>query len=246
MLYTLSDIAFYIGTPHSMIPWLHTSDDPFPPIETALNDPDGLLAAGGELSSKRLLEAYRQGIFPWYSPGEPILWWSPNPRCVLLPDQLHVSRSMKKHLKKTDYEVYFDRNFPAVIDACSAPRCDENGTWITAEMKAAYCQLNRQGIAHSVEVYRDNKLIGGLYGIGIGKLFFGESMFSRETNASKIAFIRMVEQLHIWGYALIDCQIKNEHLLSLGASEISRSRFQHYLDCYLDERVTHTWEFDAL
>lgn len=227
-----------------MIPWLHTPNDPFPPIDTALNDPDGLLAAGGELSSERLVEAYRQGIFPWYSPGEPILWWSPNPRCVLFPDQLHISRSMKKSLKKADYEVCFDRNFPAVIDACSAPRSDENGTWITAEMKAAYCHLNQQGIAHSVEVYRDNKLIGGLYGISIGKLFFGESMFSRETNASKIAFITMVEQLRCWGYALIDCQIKNEHLLSLGATEISRSKFQSYLDLYLDESVTHNWTFD--
>lgn len=227
-----------------MIPWLHTPNDPFPPIDTALSDPDGLLAAGGELSSERLVEAYRQGIFPWYSPGEPILWWSPNPRCVLFPDQLHISRSMKKSLKKADYEVCFDRNFPAVIDACSAPRSDENGTWITAEMKAAYCHLNQQGIAHSVEVYRDNKLIGGLYGISIGKLFFGESMFSRETNASKIAFITMVEQLRCWGYALIDCQIKNEHLLSLGATEISRSKFQSYLDLYLDESVTHNWTFD--
>lgn len=226
-----------------MIPWLHTSDEPFPPIEQALDDPDGLLAAGGDLSLERLIQAYRQGIFPWFSPGEPILWWSPSPRCVLFPDQLHISRSLKKRLKNVDYKVVFDRNFPAVIDACSHPRSEENGTWITEEMKQAYCRLHKAGIAHSVEVYIDEQLVGGLYGIAMGKLFFGESMFSRCRDASKIAFVHLVEQLQSWGYALIDCQVKNPHLLSLGATEIPRSEFQNYLTKYCDLEPGHKWTF---
>lgn len=227
-----------------MIPWLHNSNDPFPPIELALDEPNGLLAAGGGLSHQRLISAYRQGIFPWYSPGEPILWWSPDPRCVLAPDQLHISRSMRKRLKNKDYEVCFDRNFPAVIEACSSPRGDNAGTWITREMKQAYCQLHDQGLAHSVEVYIDDQLVGGLYGIAMGKLFFGESMFARVRDASKIAFIKMVEQLQNWDYALIDCQVSNEHLFSLGATEISRQSFKGYLEEYLDLPAEHIWLFE--
>lgn len=227
-----------------MIPWLQYSSDPFPPIEQALDEPNGLLAAGGGLTQGRLLAAYRAGIFPWYSPGEPILWWSPDPRCILLPEQLHVSRSMRKRLKRNDYSVCFDRNFSAVIEACSEPRAQEEGTWITREMKQAYCSLHEQGVAHSVEVYIKGELVGGLYGIAMGKMFFGESMFSRSRDASKIAFIKMVEQLQNWGYALIDCQVSNDHLFSLGASEIPRAEFQGYLDQYLDLPVDHLWLFD--
>jgi leucyl/phenylalanyl-tRNA--protein transferase len=227
-----------------MIPWLQNSSDPFPPVNKALDDPNGLLAAGGGLTQKRLISAYRSGIFPWYSPGEPILWWSPDPRCVLIPDQLHISRSMSKRLKKKDYTVCFDRNFPAVIEACSEPRADGEGTWITREMKQAYCSLHEQGLAHSVEVYIDDQLVGGLYGIAMGRLFFGESMFSRSRDASKIAFIKMVEQLRNWGYSLIDCQVSNEHLFSLGATEIARDEFMSYLDEYLDASINHSWLFE--
>lgn len=227
-----------------MIPWLQNSSDPFPPIDEALVDPNGLLAAGGGLTKQRLISAYRSGIFPWYSPGEPVLWWSPDPRCVLISDQLHISRSMRKRLKRKDYEVCFDRNFPAVIEACSEPRNDGEGTWITREMKHAYCGLHEQGLAHSIEVYIDNQLVGGLYGIAMGKLFFGESMFSRSRDASKIAFIKMVEQLRNWGYVLIDCQVSNDHLFSLGATEIARDEFMSYLDQYRDVPINHSWLFE--
>ncbi|MAY41939.1 MULTISPECIES: leucyl/phenylalanyl-tRNA--protein transferase [unclassified Neptuniibacter] len=228
-----------------MIPWLQDETAPFPPIDQAIDEPNGLLAAGGTLSHQRLVSAYRAGIFPWYSPGEPILWWSPDPRCVLVPDQLHISKSMRKRLKKDDYHVTFNRNFSAVIDACSAPRKGEDGTWITNEMKAAYEKLHQQGLAHSVEVYIEGELVGGLYGLSMGKLFFGESMFSKVKDCSKIAFIKMVEQLQKWGYALIDCQVSNDHLFSLGAQEISRDEFQRYLDQYIDSHSQTKWEFDS-
>jgi leucyl/phenylalanyl-tRNA--protein transferase len=227
-----------------MIPWLQDETAPFPPIDQAIDEPNGLLAAGGTLSHQRLVSAYRAGIFPWYSPGEPILWWSPDPRCVLVPDQLHISKSMRKRLKKDDYHVTFNSNFSAVIDACSAPRKGEDGTWITNEMKAAYEELHQQGLAHSVEVYIEGELVGGLYGLSMGKLFFGESMFSKVKDCSKIAFIKMVEQLQKWGYALIDCQVSNDHLFSLGAQEISRDEFQRYLDQYIDSHAQTKWEFD--
>lgn len=227
-----------------MIPWLQHSSDPFPPIDQAIDDPNGLLAAGGSLSKERLIDAYRSGIFPWYSPGEPILWWSPDPRCVVIPDQIHISRSMRKRLKKKDYTVVFDRNFSGVMDACSAPRKDAEGTWISDQMKLAYNALHKEGVAHSVEVYINDELVGGLYGLSMGKLFFGESMFSRAKDTSKIAFILMVEQLQKWGYALIDCQVSNDHLFSLGAIEISREEFQLYLDRYIDSPSPSNWQFD--
>ena len=227
-----------------MLPWLQDETAPFPPIDQAIDEPNGLLAAGGTLSHQRLVSAYRAGIFPWYSPGEPILWWSPDPRCVLVPDQLHISKSMRKRLKKDDYHVTFNRNFSAVIDACSAPRKGEDGTWITNEMKAAYEKLHQQGLAHSVEVYIEGELVGGLYGLSMGKLFFGESMFSKVKDCSKIAFIKMVEQLQKWGYALIDCQVSNDHLFSLGAQEITWDEFQCYLDQYIDSHTQTKWEFD--
>lgn len=227
-----------------MIPWLQYTHDAFPPIEQALDEPNGLLAAGGELTQARLLQAYRSGIFPWYSPDEPILWWSPSPRCVIFPDCLHISRSMRKRMNRKDFTVHFDRDFPAVIDACASARAEAEGTWITNEMKQAYCDLHNAGVAHSVEVYIEDKLVGGLYGLAIGKLFFGESMFSYSRDASKIAFIKMVDQLQKWGYALIDCQVSSDHLFSLGAQEIERETFQQYLTKYIDQQPEHRWQFD--
>ncbi|WP_372835747.1 leucyl/phenylalanyl-tRNA--protein transferase [Pontibacterium sp.] len=227
-----------------MIAWLDNESNSFPAIHTALKEPNGLLAAGGDLSPARLKEAYRQGIFPWYNQGEPILWWSPDPRCVLFPEQLHISRSLRKRIRKQDYDVSFDTDFEAVVDACAEPRANGDGTWITRAMKGAYCDLHRQGIAHSVELRINGRLVGGLYGLAMGKMFFGESMFSRETDASKIAFVLMVEQLQNWGYALIDCQVSNNHLKSLGAKEIPRAEFKRYLNKYLDQTSGHDWVFN--
>ncbi len=201
----------------------------FPNPANALQDPNGLLAMGGCLSPQRLLTAYRQGIFPWYNPGEPILWWSPNPRLVLFPDQLHISRSLKKTIRKQDFEISYDTDFNAVIHACATPRDEEGGTWITEEMIAAYCRLHSLGIAHSVEARVDQQLVGGLYGLAIGKVFFGESMFSYQSNASKTAFVHLVQDLLHCGFQLIDCQVHTDHLISLGAVEINRQAFNTYL-----------------
>ncbi|WP_027859810.1 leucyl/phenylalanyl-tRNA--protein transferase [Marinobacterium jannaschii] len=227
-----------------MIFWLESPTAPFPPVGTALKDPNGLLAAGGDLSTDRLLGAYRRGIFPWYNPGEPILWWSPDPRCIITPDRLHISRSMKKRLRKKDFQITFDQDFHGVIEACAAPRENEAGTWISREMKHAYQTLHQEGHAHSVEVWMDGELAGGLYGVAIGRVFFGESMFSRQRDASKIAFIGLVEQLRFWGYALIDCQVTNSHLLSLGAYEVPRSTFLQHLEQSIDITPEHEWIFD--
>lgn len=207
-----------------MIPWLN-ADDPFPPVERALTRPNGLLAAGGDLSPARLLAAYRRGIFPWFNPGEPILWWSPDPRMVLFPEELRVTRSLKKRLRNTDYEVSFDTCFEEVMRACAAPRRGQRGSWITAQMVAAYTRLHALGHAHSVETWMDGQLAGGLYGVAIGRVFFGESMFTRRTDASKIALVWLVGQLRRWGYGLIDCQMSTAHLASLGAREIPRGEF---------------------
>jgi len=204
----------------------------FPSLELANSEPNGLLATGGDLSPERLLSAYSKGIFPWYSEGEPILWWSPDPRSVLLPDQLNISRSLKKVLRKDNLTVTLDSDFNRVLQACAAPRKDEAGTWISLEMMNAYQQLFELGIAHSVECYENGALVGGLYGVAIDKVFFGESMFSRVNNASKICFITAIQSMANQGIALIDCQLKTEHLQSLGAFEISRTDFQqklHYL-----------------
>lgn len=201
--------------------------DNFPPVEYALREPDGLLAVGGDLSPARLLQAYRRGIFPWYSDPQPILWWSPDPRCVIFPGRLHVSHSLAKLLRSSKFTVRFDTAFAEVIAACAAARRNqpEAGTWITPEMQAAYRELHRLGHAHSIEVYMDGKLAGGLYGVAIGKVFFGESMFSRESNASKIALAQLARQLGDWGYELIDCQVWSEHLASLGAESLPRAEF---------------------
>lgn len=227
-----------------MIPWLDPISCEFPPISSALDDPNGLLAAGGDLSPQRLLNAYGMGIFPWFNPGEPILWWSPDPRCSIEPERIHLSRSLKKAIRKTDFKLSFDRNFEAVVKACSKPRQYSEETWISAEMQTAYLKLHNLGHAHSVELWQDNQLCGGLYGIAIGKLFFGESMFSKHDNCSKIAFAFFARQLQKWGYALIDCQIENAHLTSMGAQNIPRAEFQHYLDNYLTEQPDHEWLFD--
>lgn len=207
----------------------------FPPVSEALTEPDGLLAIGGDLSSKRLLAAYRRGIFPWYSDGQPILWWSPNPRAVLYLNALHISRSLKKTLRRDDYSVTFDHAFNDVLQACAKPRKDGLGTWITGEMASAYARLHSQGHAHSIEVWRNGRLIGGLYGVSIGQIFFGESMFSRETNGSKIAIVWLVRQLQRWQFALMDCQVYSTHLGTLGTRLIPRDKFVQYLDIYCNK-----------
>lgn len=226
------------------ISWLDPHSTLFPPVSRALRDPDGLLAAGGDLSSQRLLAAYRHGIFPWFDDSQPILWWSPDPRCVLYPEQLHVSRSLAKQMRKLPYQVSFDQCFETVVRSCSAPRDEEGGTWITEDMVAAYSRLHDEGHAHSVEIWLDNELVGGLYGIAMGRLFFGESMFSRTSNASKIAFVRFVEQLRQWGYYLVDCQVYSEHLASLGACQIPRHEFTRILSREVEEPIAHPWRFN--
>ena len=208
------------------LPWLGSPQASFPDISLALADPNGLLAAGGGLSPNRLLEAYSRGIFPWFEEGQPVLWWSPDPRMVLFPEDLRVSKSLRKTLNKSLYTVTLDEAFAEVIDCCAQPRGDSPGTWITDEMQTAYTQLFEAGHAHSVEVWREGDLVGGLYGVALGQLFFGESMFSFESNASKIALVKLAKQLQEWNYKLIDCQVSSEHLESLGAIEISREQFR--------------------
>lgn len=211
-----------------MIRWLHP-DEPFPSVTAALADPNGLLAAGGELSSARLIDAYRHGIFPWFNPGQPILWWSPDPRMVLFPSELKVSRSLVKVLRNRDYQVRADTGFRAVMQACAEPRPEQNGTWISDEMIAAYCALHEQGFAHSVETWIDGELAGGLYGVALGRMFYGESMFTRAADASKIALVHLARQLERWQFGMIDCQMYTRHLASLGARAISRADFVHKL-----------------
>ncbi len=202
----------------------------FPAVSLALEEPDGLLAVGGNLSAETLFNAYRHGIFPWYSDGQPILWWSPNPRAILFPGQLRVSRSLKKRLRQQRFEITLDHAFDEVIQACATARNDGLGTWITSEMQHAYIEMHRLGHAHSVEAWRDGKLVGGLYGIAIGQVFFGESMFSRTPDASKVAFAHLVTQLKTWRFSLIDCQVGSNHMTSLGAEDISRTNFIGHLN----------------
>ncbi len=211
-----------------MLHWLQPGA-PFPPVSAALTEPNGLLAAGGDLSSARLLDAYRHGIFPWFSRGQPVLWWSPDPRMVLFPRELKVRRSLRKALRNREYEIRADTAFRAVMLACAEPRSGQDGTWITPEMIAAYCALHAQGVAHSVEMWVDGELAGGLYGVALGRVFFGESMFSRAPDASKIALVHLVRQLERWNFAMIDCQMTTAHLASLGAREIARLVFMRKL-----------------
>ena len=210
-----------------MIAWLAAGDPPgnFPPVERALHDPEGLLAAGGDLSVERLLAAYRRGIFPWYSPGQPVLWWSPDPREVLFPHEFHVSRSLARALRTRGFEYRVDGDFEAVIDACAAPRDGSPGTWITGDMRAAYVELHRRGIAHSCEIWRDERLVGGVYGVRLGAIFFGESMFSAERDASKAALACLVRDCIADGTELIDCQMPSGHLRSLGSRALPRAEF---------------------
>jgi leucyl/phenylalanyl-tRNA--protein transferase len=223
----------------------HAHSNDFPPLEQALEHPDGLLAVGGTLSINRLICAYSQGIFPWYSDDEPILWWAPSQRLVLFPEALKISRSLAKTIRKQKFSVSLDNNFQEVIEACAAPRDNQPGTWITADMQNAYYKLHQHRLAHSVEAWYEGRLVGGLYGVALGKVFFGESMFTRMTDASKVAFVHLVKQLQIWGYELIDCQVYTRHLESLGAVEISRTEFSNLLDCLCKQQgKIGKWEFE--
>ncbi|WP_223668912.1 leucyl/phenylalanyl-tRNA--protein transferase [Kangiella shandongensis] len=206
----------------------------FPDASLAQDEPNGLLAIGGDLSLPRLIEAYRHGIFPWYSEGEPILWWSPDPRCVFPIDDVHISRSMRRELKRKPYQVTINRAFAEVLDGCAAPRAKEPETWILPEMKQAYEQLHQRGFAHSVEVWRDEQLFGGLYGVSMGRFFFGESMFSSAPNASKFALIYLAHYLKEQGFLLLDSQVGNPHLYRMGAVDIPRSEFLNLLNTHID------------
>lgn len=207
--------------------WLdpRTPDEAFPPARMAMRDPNGLLAIGGDLSIPRLLRAYSNGIFPWYNPDEPILWWSPDPRAILVPSSMKVSRSLAKSIRRQDYAMTMDQAYSRVLAGCSAARAGSPGTWLGPEMRAAYDDLHRNGFSHTVEVWRGGELVGGLYGVAIGRAFFGESMFSRVSDASKIALFWLCQQLIVWQYPLIDCQVSSEHLKTLGAVDVSRERF---------------------
>lgn len=213
------------------ITWISASDPPqaFPDVEKALDFPEGLLAAGGDLSLERLLYAYQHGIFPWFSDGQPILWWSPDPRCVLVPGQFHVARRFSRSLQKCGFEITFNSAFEQVISACAADRPGQDGTWITPTMQIAYRDLHVSGWAHSVETWHEGELIGGIYGVAIGKVFFGESMFSRRTNASKVALLALCKVLAKHDFALLDCQVASRHLASLGATLMPRQQFTDVL-----------------
>ena len=223
------------------ITWLSPDGDRewFPPLDQVLDEPEGLLAAGGDLSVSRLLAAYRRGIFPWYSAGQPVLWWSPNPREVLIPAEFRCARSLAKTLRNRGFGVTFDGDFAAVVDACAARREHSPGTWITPEMRAAYCELHAQGHAHSVEVRLDGALVGGLYGVSLGQVFFGESMFSRERDASKVALARLAERAVVAGVQLIDCQLPTPHLRSLGSKPMPRREFSALVSQYTAGPDTH-------
>jgi leucyl/phenylalanyl-tRNA--protein transferase len=211
----------------------HASDEPFPPVEMAWSEPNGLLAFGGDLSPTRLINAYKSGIFPWYNPDEPIYWWSPDPRAVLFPENMHLSKSLRKSMRRLinkGYQIRFDTDFSGVVQSCAAPRMHSGGTWISNDMYLAYLRLFNLGVAHSVEVWNDKgELVGGLYGVASGGVFSGESMFSKEADVSKMAFAALAWHMQHWGFSLIDCQIENLHLMSMGAVNIPRNKFQQIL-----------------
>ena len=235
-------------------------DNGFPALEEALDEPNGLLAIGGELTPERLLDAYAHGIFPWYDDDNgPVLWWSPDPRAVLRPDELHISKSLRKRLRRKEYRLSMDTHFSDVMAACAAPRAephtdtqetqgpgDTTGTWITTEMREAYTQLHLRGFAHSVEAWYQDTLVGGLYGVSLGRMFFGESMFSRRSDASKVALVGLAAQLKAWEFTLIDCQMLNPHLERLGVYEIPRREFAARLDANARaETRLGPWQFDV-
>jgi leucyl/phenylalanyl-tRNA--protein transferase len=227
-----------------MIPLLGPKDE-FPPVDRALDEPNGLLAAGGGLGAMRLIQAYTRGIFPWFGEGDPVLWWCPDPRAVLDTAAVHISRSLKRRLRRADYRVTTDRAFAEVLAACAAPRRDEPGTWLVPAMARAYSRLHEVGYAHSVEVWVDGELAGGLYGVALGRMFFGESMFSRQPDGSKIAIAVLAEQLRRWGFPIIDCQMPTPHLTTLGAHEISRREFTREVGRLVHEApVPPPWELD--
>lgn len=211
-----------------MIPWLTSTTD-FPSVMLALQEPNGLLAAGGMLNPDWLIAAYQRGIFPWFNEGQPILWWSPDPRMVLFPSELHVPKSLARVMRKGDYEIRVDTVFEAVMTACSLPRHEQSGSWISTEMVAAYTGLHHLGLAHSVETWQHGELVGGLYGVALGQVFYGESMFAKSDNASKIAFVHLVQQLRQWDFKVIDCQMNTAHLARFGAREIARADFMQIL-----------------
>lgn len=216
-------------------------DIPFPDPSRAETDPNGLLAVGGDLSPQRLLQAYRAGVFPWYSDDQPILWWSPDPRMVLFPERLHVSRSLRKTLRRGHFEVSVDQAFGDVIDACAGPRRDDDGTWLLPEMIEAYRALHRLGCAHSFETWMDGELVGGTYGVALGRAFFGESMFSYRADASKVALVQLAELARAAGFAFIDCQVYTEHLQRMGAQELPRARFLTLLHQALSRPALADW-----
>ncbi len=224
-----------------MLTWLSKHSLSFPPLSRALREPDGLLAAGGDLRPERILAAYRHGCYPWYQQGQPILWWSPDPRFVLFPDELHISRSLGKVLRRRAFTISYDQAFDRVIDACAGPRSYADGTWITDAMRQAYQQLHRLGHAHSVEVWQAGELVGGLYGLCIGQVFFGESMFSHVDNASKTAFAHLVPDLKRWGIRLIDCQMQTRHLASFGGRAIDRQTFAEQLAQLVEQPNSADW-----
>lgn len=234
---------------NSRITWLTPGDssDAFPPLEMALSDPEGLLAAGGDLSTERLLYAYRSGIFPWYEDGQPLLWWSPDPRCVMQADDLHISRRLRRELRKSTAEVRFNTVFRDVIRACAAPRRSQQGTWITAQMIEAFERLHAEGWAHSIEVWRNDRLTGGLYGLAIGRAFFGESMFSGEPNASKIALLALARRMNLGDFELLDCQVASRHLLDMGARLMPREQFADLLKRLCEpKKAFENWPSDPI
>ncbi len=217
--------------------------DSFPPVHRALRSPSGLLAAGGDLSPPRLLAAYRRGIFPWYSEGEPILWWSPDPRAVIFPDQVYIARRLARRMRQQPFTLRMDHDFAGVLSACAAPRGEQAGTWLVPEMRRAYLQMHELGYAHSVEAWEGDTLVGGVYGLALGGVFFGESMFSHRTDASKIALVHLCRRLHECGFILLDCQVASPHLERMGASNIAREQFlQHLYRGLAITPASNTWQ----
>jgi leucyl/phenylalanyl-tRNA---protein transferase len=226
-----------------MIPLLGPID-PFPPVDRALDEPNGLLAAGGGLSVARLVDAYSRGIFPWFNEGDPVLWWCPEPRMILPTSGVRISRSLGRRLARRDYEVTIDKAFVEVLHACAAPRRDETGTWLVPVMRRAYQRLHAAALAHSIEIWIDGDLAGGLYGVSLGRMFFGESMFARRTDASKMALAWLAAQLARWGVPMIDCQMRTDHLASLGAIELPRADFVRRVAALVQESAPTSWQFD--